>query len=340
MVLEFDLPPRRVSPLAVAPPLLCQEGSLSPLPIHPHLHKPRLQQSAIASVRESSLASPVDGVLIIDKPGGLTSHDVVQRVRKLLKTRKVGHLGTLDPMATGVLPLCIGKATRIGRFFPSSPKEYIGEIRFGFATSTYDREGEPAGPEQPLTHGRNDIENAMRALTGAFDQKPPLISAKKMGGIPSYKLARRGMALDLVPVPVEVTTFEITSFTPPLAGFRVVCSPGTYVRSLAHDLGRELGCGAHLESLRRLRSGVFGVDRAVPLASATAGDIVPLQDLLGDFSRIVIESELEEIRVRHGNPIAVELPDGMARIFNKKGEFLAVVSIENGWALPRVVLMS
>jgi len=243
-------------------------------------------------------------------------------------------------MATGVLPLCIGKATRIGRFFPSSPKEYIGEIRFGFATTTYDREGDPEGPEQPLKHGRSEIENAMRALTGAYDQKPPLISAKKMGGIPSYKLARRGMALDLVAVPVDVTTFEVTSFAPPLAGFRVVCSPGTYVRSLAHELGRELGCGAHLESLRRLRSGAFGVDKAVPLPLAAATDILPLKDLLADFSRIDIDGELEETRVRHGNPIAVKLPDGMARIFNKKGEFLAVASIENGWALPRVVLMS
>src|SRR5688572_22450875 len=136
----------------------------------------------------------MDGILIIDKPGGVTSHDVVQRMRKTLKTSRVGHLGTLDPMATGVLLLCIGKATRIGRFLRTSPKEYTGEIRFGFATTTYDREGEPAGPEQPLKHGRAEIEAAMQDLTGAYDQKPPLISAKKMGGIPSYKLARRGMA--------------------------------------------------------------------------------------------------------------------------------------------------
>ena len=282
----------------------------------------------------------MDGILIIDKPGGITSHDVVQRVRKLLKTSKVGHLGTLDPMATGVLLLCIGKATRVGRFLPSSPKEYVGEIRFGFATTTYDREGERTGPEQVLTHGRAEIQAAMSRLTGAFDQKPPVISAKKMGGIPSYKLARRGMALEPIAVSVEVSTFEITSFEAPLAGFRVVCSSGTYVRSLAHDLGQQLGCGAHLDSLRRVRSGDFSVEHAVPLEHATAENIVPLEDLLPRLPRIEIETELSENRVRHGNAFQTELAPGLACIFNKKGEFLAVAAIENGWAHPRVVLTS
>ena len=282
----------------------------------------------------------MDGILIIDKPGGITSHDVVQRVRKLLKTSKVGHLGTLDPMATGVLLLCIGKATRVGRFLPSSPKEYVGEIRFGFATTTYDREGERTGPEQVLTHGRAEIQTAMSRLTGAFDQKPPVISAKKMGGIPSYKLARRGMALEPIAVSVEVSTFEITSFSAPLVGFRVVCSSGTYVRSLAHDLGQQLGCGAHLDSLRRVRSGDFSIERAVPLEQATAENIVPLEDLLPRLPRIEIENELSENRVRHGNSFQTELAPGLACIFNKKGEFLAVAAIENGWAHPRVVLTS
>jgi tRNA pseudouridine55 synthase len=282
----------------------------------------------------------MDGILIIDKPGGITSHDVVQRVRKLLKTSKVGHLGTLDPMATGVLLLCIGKATRVGRFLPTSPKEYVGEIRFGFATTTYDREGERTGPEQVLTHARPEIQTAMSRLTGTFDQKPPVISAKKMGGIPSYKLARRGMALEPIAVSVEVSTFEITSFSAPLAGFRVVCSSGTYVRSLAHDLGQQLGCGAHLDSLRRVRSGDFSIERAVPLEQATAENIVPLEDLLPRLPRIEIETELSENRVRHGNSFQTELAPGLACIFNKKGEFLAVASIENGWAHPRVVLTS
>src|SRR4030095_8186398 len=137
--------------------------------------------------RSRILRTLMDGILIIDKPGGVTSHDVVQRARKLLKTSRVGHLGTLDPMATGVLLLCIGKAPRIGRFLTTSPKEYPGEIRFGFATTTYDREGEPQGPVQPFVHERADVENAMRRLTGAYDQKPPLISAKQTDGVPSYQ---------------------------------------------------------------------------------------------------------------------------------------------------------
>jgi tRNA pseudouridine55 synthase len=282
----------------------------------------------------------MDGILIIDKPGGVTSHDVVQRARKLLKTSRVGHLGTLDPMATGVLLLCIGKATRVGRFLTTSPKEYIGEIRFGFATTTYDREGEPTGPEQPLTLGRDEVEAAMRGLTGSFDQKPPRISAKKMGGVPSYKLARRGFDLEPIAVPVEVSIFEVTRFAPPLVGFRVICSSGTYVRSLAHDMGQRLGCGAHLDSLRRVRSGDFSIDDAVLVNDSLRDEIMPLDALMPDLPRIEIEGELAEDRVRHGNPIQTELSSGLARIFNKKGEFLAVAGIENGWAHPRVVLTS
>jgi tRNA pseudouridine55 synthase len=282
----------------------------------------------------------MDGILIIDKPGGVTSHDVVQRARKLLKTSRVGHLGTLDPMATGVLLLCIGKATRLGRFLTTTPKEYAGEIRFGFATTTYDREGEPAGPMQEFTHTKVDVEIAMRQLTGAYDQKPPLISAKKIGGIPSYKLARRGMALEPIAVPVDVSVFEATSFDPPLVGFRVVCSSGTYVRTLAHDLGQLLNCGAHLESLRRVRSGDFSIEDAIPAGEGLADRIVPLEDLLPGVPRIEIEGDLAEDRVRHGNPIQTDYPSGLARIFNKKGEFLAVAAIENGWAHPRVVLTS
>jgi tRNA pseudouridine55 synthase len=282
----------------------------------------------------------VNGVLIIDKPGGITSHDVVQRIRKLLKTSKVGHLGTLDPMATGVLPLCVGKATRMGQFFPTSPKEYTGEIRFGFSTSTYDREGDPTSPEKPLEHGQEQIQQAMHGLTGIFDQKPPLISAKKIGGEPSYKLARRGMAIESPAVQVEVQRFELLRFEPPLATFRVVCSGGTYVRSLAYDLGQQLGCGAHLESLRRLRSGDFGIEQAVRLDKATAQDVLPMENLLIEYPAITVDTAVEEDRVRHGNPVATDVARGLARIFNKKGEFLAVAAVESGWARPRVVLTS
>jgi len=282
----------------------------------------------------------VNGVLVIDKPGGITSHDVVQRIRKLFKTSKVGHLGTLDPMATGVLPLCIGKATRMGQFLASSPKEYTGEIRFGFATSTYDREGERVGAEQSFDQDRSQVETAIRPLIGAFDQMPPLISAKKIGGEPSYKLARRGMPIQSPAVPVEGERFEILRFEPPLVTFRIVCSGGTYVRSLAHDLGQMLGCGAHLESLRRLRSGDFGIEQAVRLDQVSTADMVPMEKLLEQYPSITVEGGLEEDRVRHGNPISTPVESGLARIFNKEGEFLAIASVESGWARPRVVLMS
>jgi tRNA pseudouridine55 synthase len=285
----------------------------------------------------------MDGILIVDKPSGVTSHDVVQRARKILKTHKVGHLGTLDPMATGVLPLCIGKATRIGRFFPSSPKEYVGQIRFGFATTTYDREGEADGPERPFEHSRESLEEAMRTFTGKLLQKPPLISAKKIGGEPSYKLARQGKAVESPAVEVEVFSFELTGFAPPLASFRVVCSPGTYVRSLAHDLGQKLGCGAHLESLRRVRSGNFNEREAVPLNDSAKSHVIPIEHLLHEFSSVVVEDEAAEDRVLHGNPIRAGAADGspsFVRILNKRGEFLAVASRESGWVRPLVVLIS
>ena len=281
----------------------------------------------------------MDGVLVIDKPGGLTSHGVVQRVRKLLNTHRVGHLGTLDPMATGVLPLCVGRVTRIGRFFQASPKEYVGEIRFGFSTTTYDREGEPTSAELPFTSTREEVLEAMRQLTGALDQTPPSISAKKWGGIPSYKLARRGHVVDNVPVRVEVSVFELVGFHPPLIEFRTICSPGTYVRSLAHDLGGRLGCGAHLESLRRLQSGEFRIEQAVTLDRATRSDVTPLERLLTDLPSLAVAG-IEEDRVRHGNPIMTDLPAGLARIFNTRGEFLSVASVERGWARPQVVLTS
>jgi len=276
------------------------------------------------------------GVFIIDKPEGVTSHDVVQTIRKKFDTSKVGHLGTLDPMATGVLPVAIGKATRMGQFLPGSPKVYAGELRFGFATNTYDREGTPTTEERALS---GDVETAMRTLTGPLDQTPPPFSAKKIGGVPAYKLARKDETLALSAVRVEIFEFTLLRLEPPLMEFRVVCSPGTYIRSLAHDLGRRLGCGAHLTALRRLRSGDFELKDAVALDSVAARHLLPLDRLLPAVPRIDV-SDMEEARIAHGNSIRVAENSGLARIFNKRGEFLAVASVENGWAHPRLVLTS
>jgi tRNA pseudouridine55 synthase len=284
----------------------------------------------------------MNGILIIDKPGGMTSHDVVQHMRRVFHTSKVGHLGTLDPMATGVLPLCIGKATRIGQFFATSPKEYVGEIRFGFSTTTYDREGEPTSPELPFTSSKEQLIAAMTEFTGYLNQTPPAYSAKKIGGVRSHDSARRGEAVDNPPVRVEVSSFEPTKFQeadPSTIGFRVVCGGGTYVRSVAHDLGQRLGCGAHLSSLRRLRSGEFDIVQAVPMDSAGPSDITPLEKLFLYWPSLIV-SGLEERRVRQGNPITTADSSGFVRILNKQGEFLAIAAVESGWARPRVVLTS
>jgi len=281
----------------------------------------------------------MNGVLVIDKAGGMTSHDVVQYFRRAFNTSKVGHLGTLDPMATGVLPLCIGKATRVGQFFATSPKEYVGEIRFGFATTTYDREGTPTGPEKPFTNSREEVLAAMIELTGSLMQTPPAYSAKKIGGVRSHDSARRGEVVENAPVRVEVSAFELTEFAPPCIQFRVVCGGGTYVRSLAHDLGKRLECGAHLTSLRRLRSGDFGVDAAVRMEDANASSITRLDQLFLSWPSLIVTG-LEERRVRQGNPVPAMEMTGLARILNNQGEFLAVAAVESGWARPRVVLTS
>ena len=281
----------------------------------------------------------MNGIFIIDKSAGMTSHDVVQAIRKKFDTSKVGHLGTLDPMATGVLPVSVGKATRIAQFLPNSPKEYEGEIRFGFSTDTYDREGTPTTEETPLESPREEIAMAMQSLTGGQDQIPPPFSAKKIGGVPSYKLARRNQAVEIGAARVEVREFEMLAFNPPLMKFRVVCSPGTYIRSLAHDLGQRLECGAHLTALRRTCSGDFRIEDAVRLDSLSAAELIPMDQLLPSMPRIEV-SESDETKVLHGNPIHSDIDAGFARIFNKKGEFLAVASVENGWVRPRLVLTS
>jgi tRNA pseudouridine55 synthase len=274
------------------------------------------------------------GILIIDKPDGVTSHDVVHTIRKKFKVPKTGHLGTLDPMATGVLPIALGKATRLAQFISSSPKVYEGEIRFGFSTNTYDRQGTPTSEEKPI---EGDIEAGVQSLTGTFDQTPPSFSAKKIGSVPSYKFARKNRAVELPPAKVHIETFEIVSINRPYLTFRIVCSPGTYIRSIAHDLGQRVGCGAHLTGLRRSRSGEFRIENAVSLDTCSAADLIPIESLLSSLPLIEVSGP-DETKVIHGNHIAGGPNAPLARIFNKKGEFLAVATVENGWVRPRLVL--
>lgn len=193
----------------------------------------------------------MDGLLIVNKAAGMTSHDVVARVRRILDERSIGHLGTLDPSATGVLPLVIGRFTRLAQFFVDSDKRYEGLIRFGFATDTHDAEGEPAGPPQPVSLTLEQLREAAAKFTGILEQTPPSFSAKKIAGVPAYKLARKKQEVELTPKQVEVKEFEITEWDGQQARFKAWVSSGTYVRSLAHELGQALGPGAHLAELTR-----------------------------------------------------------------------------------------
>ncbi len=199
----------------------------------------------------------MDGLLVIDKPGGMTSHDVVHRLRKITGERGIGHLGTLDPMATGVLPLLLGRFTRLAQFFNSAEKSYSGSIRFGFATDTYDAEGEMVGEcvEPALT--LEQVRAAAARFRGEIEQTPPAFSAKKVAGVPAYKMARAGKPVELKPVTICISSFEIAMLSGPEAAFSMTVSSGGYVRGVAHELGRHLGCGAHLASLRRTQAGPF-----------------------------------------------------------------------------------
>jgi len=207
----------------------------------------------------------INAILVLDKPAAFTSHDVVNRVRKITGERSVGHLGTLDPMATGVLPLVLGRFTRLAQFFNDSSKIYEGEICFGFATDTYDADGEAVGPVSTAEPTLEQIQRLLPALTGRIQQMPPAFSAKKIHGVPAYKLARKDKPVDLQPVEVTVHRFEIKSVWGNRARFVAEVSAGTYIRSLAHDLGQSLGCGAHLAQLRRTQAGEFSLSQSTSL---------------------------------------------------------------------------
>lgn len=224
---------------------------------------------------------PLDAVIVIDKPAGWTSHDVVARLRRTLGERSAGHLGTLDPMATGVLPVVLGRYTRLSQFYNHSDKSYEGEIRFGFATDTYDAEGKAIGDTHPLQVTLEELREASKAFVGPQQQMPPPFSAKKVNGIPAYKLARKKVDVELKPSSVSIHSFEIFSFTAPdRASFRAHVSSGTYIRSIAHDLGKKLGCGAHLASLRRTAVSEFTLEHAHTIEEVEEKALAGKQDEL------------------------------------------------------------
>lgn len=235
-----------------------------------------------------------DGVIVVNKPAGWTSHDVVARMRGIAGTRRVGHLGTLDPIATGVLPVMIGQATRLARFLENSSKTYEAVVRFGFATNTYDRAGE-AGPVSEVHLTPELLEKTLEPMRGKISQVPPPVSAKKIGGVPAYKLVRQNVPVELAPVPVTVHELTLTGFDGDRGRIRVRCSTGTYIRSIAHEWGQALGCGAHIEELVRATSGEFDLEHSWTLEA--------LQELKD-------EGRLGEAVMTLG-----ELPPGMPAVF-------------------------
>jgi len=217
------------------------------------------------------------GVLLIDKAPDMTSHDVVAIARRALNTKKIGHCGTLDPMATGLLMLVIGRATKIQDLLMSEDKEYVGTLTLGAVTSTQDRQGEVLETKPVPTLSSEEIHGAFDAWNGEFDQLPPMVSAIKKDGVPLYKLARKGQVIERELRPVRVDSYEVTRIELPEIDFVVRCSKGFYVRTYAHDIGEKLGCGGHLSALRRTRSGKFTLDHAVTVADLKTA---PLEDLL------------------------------------------------------------
>jgi tRNA pseudouridine55 synthase len=249
----------------------------------------------------------VDGVIVVDKPEGFTSHDVVNRVRRLANTRKVGHLGTLDPMATGVLPLVLGRATRLAQFFSGGQKAYDASVQFGWSTDTYDREGEPASEPVEPRFTRAELDAVLERFRGAFLQTPPPYSAKKVAGTPAYRLARKGTPVELQPVQVHVFSLDVLEFEGATARIRLRCSAGTYLRGIAHDVGRELGCGAFLTALRRTSSSEFAEDQAFTLealgdlsrAGKLAEALIPAARVLPEFPNALVDT-LTAGQIRQG----------------------------------------
>jgi tRNA pseudouridine55 synthase len=290
----------------------------------------------------------VDAVLIVDKPAGMTSHDVVARVRRIVGEKSVGHLGTLDPMATGVLPLVLGRFTRLAQFYNEADKRYEGVIRFGWATDTYDAEGQPAGPQLSAKFSLEQVQNAAAEFIGEIAQYPPPFSAKKIAGIPAHRLARKGQPVELKPKQVEIKELEFFDCDGQTVCFRAWVSSGTYLRSLAHDLGKKLGPGGHLAALKRTAVREFTIEEAYSLeqleqarASNTLDELfLHPRMVLPEFPAVVASPE-SAARIRHGG--AVNLPEfskaPTVRVFAGQRELLAIARRVAGTLFqPKVVL--
>ena len=264
----------------------------------------------------------VHGVLNINKPSGMTSHDVVDAARKILGVRRVGHTGTLDPQATGVLPLCVGRATRIAQYLTQADKEYMMTLRLGVTTDTLDADGKETGRVEVIRVRREDVEAILPRFVGEIQQVPPLFSAKKYRGERLYRLARRGEQVERKPVTIRVHALELLEFAPPFLTLRMSCSKGTYARSLCDDIGRALGCGGHLHALTRTRSGRFSLEGILTLEAleqlvreGRLGEVlIPVADALAHLPAVRVAPEAGRL-ILHGSDIAagmvVQFPAGL-----------------------------
>jgi tRNA pseudouridine55 synthase len=292
---------------------------------------------------------PVNAVMVVDKPAGWTSHDVVAKMRRIVNERSIGHLGTLDPLATGVLPLVLGRMTRLCQFYGASEKAYAGTIRLGVATDTYDADGNPLGPPQEVKVTLEGVIAAAAPLVGSLQQIPPPFSAKKIHGVPAYKLARRNREVELKPVTVEVREFDIHSLREEVVEFRCRVSSGTYVRSLAHELGQRLGTGAHLASLRRTAVAEFTVEQSHTLEQiAQAVEQGSFEQMLVHPRRVlpqipaVTATDEDIAKIRHGR--TVNLPElsrsPWVKVFAGQAELICLASRVAGTLFhPKVVLI-
>ena len=298
----------------------------------------------------------IDGVLVIDKPSGPTSHDVVARVRRALQTKRIGHTGTLDPLATGVLPLVIGRATRLASFLSSDRKSYEAGVRLGCATDSYDaaeRLAAGTAPPPAPAVSRDRVEAALEGFRGTFTQAPPPYSAKKVGGVAAHRLARRDREVRLEPVEVTVYDLTLEGMQDGLVRLRLTSSAGFYVRSLAHELGMRLGCGAHLEHLRRTAAGDFGLGEALPLdtievaGTAAASLVIPMERLLPRMPGVMLTAR-GSTRVSHGNAVGpVDVAEGTplvpaapVRLIDAGGRLMAIgYATPDGLLHPSVVLV-
>ncbi|HEX9199888.1 MAG TPA: tRNA pseudouridine(55) synthase TruB [Acidobacteriaceae bacterium] len=297
----------------------------------------------------------MNGLLVMDKPAGMTSHDVVDVVRRATGERSIGHLGTLDPMATGVLPLLLGKYTRLAQFFGTAEKSYEGAIRFGFATDTFDAEGTPAAGVKPLSLSLSELRDLATRFHGEMLQTPPIFSAKKIGGVPAHKLARAGKPVDVKPARITIHRFELLSLSGPSptemeARFEIQVSSGGYVRSVAHEMGQLADCGAHLAALRRTQAGAFTLAQAVTLdqlkraagAPETIEALLPHpRTLLPEMPSITVD---EQTAGRLRNGMQVNLPDfsgaALVKVFTSPVELLAIAKRIAGTLMQPIVVLA